>query len=45
MSFPMEDVVNNFRHFLLSVKRATGNSKESDNTDRKSGGAKPGEVF
>ncbi|KAH9486351.1 50S ribosomal protein L1 [Psilocybe cubensis] len=41
MSFPVEDVANNFRQFLLSVKRATGNLKDSENTDRKSGGAKP----
>ncbi|KAF4611951.1 hypothetical protein D9613_004166 [Agrocybe pediades] len=44
MDFPMEDVVTNFRQFLSSVKRATGNSKEQDAGDRKlksAGGARP----
>ncbi|KAJ3512510.1 hypothetical protein NLJ89_g3477 [Agrocybe chaxingu] len=35
MQFPVEDVVTNVRHFLASVKRATGNSKEADAADRK----------
>lgn len=34
----MEDVVNNFRQFLLSIKRATGNSRDAENTS----GARPG---
>lgn len=44
MHFPVEDIVTNFRHFITSVKRATGNAKDPDAVDRKlnSGGARPG---
>lgn len=44
MHFPVEDVVTNFHHFMTSVKRATGNARDSDAADRKlnSSGAKPG---
>lgn len=41
----MDDVVTNFRQFLTSVKKATGNSKEPEAADRKSknsGGGRPG---
>ena len=34
--FPVDDVVTNFRHFITSVKRATGNVKDPDAADRKS---------
>lgn len=34
MQFPIEDVVRNVRHFLTSVRRVTGNSKDAD-SDRK----------
>lgn len=44
MHFPLEDIVTNFRHFITSVKRATGNAKDPDAADRKlnSSGARPG---
>ena len=44
MHFPVEDIVTNFRHFITSVKRATGNARDPDAVDRKlnSGGARPG---
>lgn len=44
MHFPVEDVMTNFRHFITSVKRATGNAKDPDAVDRKlnAGGARPG---
>jgi hypothetical protein len=35
MHFPVEDIVTNFRHFITSVKRATGNAKDPDAVDRK----------
>ncbi|KDR85632.1 hypothetical protein GALMADRAFT_53656, partial [Galerina marginata CBS 339.88] len=35
MNFPVDDVALNFRQFLASVKRATGNSKDADSGDRK----------
>ncbi|KAF9486378.1 ribosomal protein L1 [Pholiota conissans] len=35
MAFPVSDVENNFRQFIVSVKRATGNAKDPDATDRK----------
>ncbi|KAF8910043.1 ribosomal protein L1-like protein [Gymnopilus junonius] len=44
MDFPMDDVVTNFRQFLTSVKKATGNSKDPEAADRKlknSGGGRP----
>ena len=43
MHFPLEDIVTNFRHFITSVKHATGNAKDP-NADQKlnSGGARPG---
>ncbi|TFK41919.1 ribosomal protein L1-like protein [Crucibulum laeve] len=42
MHFPVEDVVKNVRHFLASVKRVTGNTKDIE-ADRKSkaAGSKP----
>lgn len=45
MTFPVNDVETNVRAFLDSVKRATGNAKSTDPTERKmkaSGGARPG---
>ncbi|PPQ77003.1 hypothetical protein CVT25_014820 [Psilocybe cyanescens] len=41
MNFPVDDVVNNFRQFLLSVKRATGNSKEPETAADRKSGARP----
>jgi len=38
--FPVEDVVTNFRLFINSIKRATGNAKDPGAAGRK-GGAKP----
>ncbi|KAF8203903.1 ribosomal protein L1-like protein [Pholiota molesta] len=35
MAFPINDVENNFRQFIVSVKRATGNAKDPDAVDRK----------
>lgn len=40
MNFPIEDVVRNVRHFLASVKRATGNTKEEDKKSKNT--SKPG---
>lgn len=43
MNFPIEDVVKNVRHFLVSVKKATGNMKDdSDRSRPKTTGPKPG---
>ena len=44
MHFSVEDIVTNFRHFITSVKRATGNARDPSAADRKlnSGGARPG---
>lgn len=44
MHFPVEDIVTNFRHFITSIKRATGNAKDPDAADRKlnAGAARPG---
>ncbi|KAG6842381.1 hypothetical protein C0991_007511 [Blastosporella zonata] len=39
MHFPVEDMVKNIRHFMASVKRVTGNTKEGE--DKKNSGAKP----
>lgn len=47
MHFPLEDVEANVRHFIASVKRATGNAKDPAAKDRKlksAGGARPGEL-
>jgi len=42
MHFPVEDVVKNIRHFLSSVKRVTGNTKDGqDSRGLKNSGAKP----
>lgn len=41
MSFPMEDVVRNARHFLSVVKAATGNTADANDRQSK-GGLKPG---
>jgi large subunit ribosomal protein L1 len=46
MNFPVEDVVKNVRHFMSSVKRVTGNTKDADDSRRlKNSGAKPGKLF
>ena len=43
MHFPVDDVVKNVRHFMSSVKRVTGNTKETEDSRRlKNSGAKPG---
>lgn len=43
MHFPVEDVVKNVRHFMASVKRVTGNTKDAEDSRRlKNSGAKPG---
>lgn len=45
MHFAIEDVVKNVRHFMSSVKRATGNMKEAeDSRQSKNSGAKPGKL-
>jgi len=41
MHFPIEDVIKNFRYFLSSVKRATGNTKDEESRRAKSVGARP----
>jgi len=42
MHFPVDDVVKNVRHFMSSVKRVTGNTKEAEDSRRsKNSGAKP----
>ncbi|KAF8963941.1 ribosomal protein L1-like protein [Flammula alnicola] len=44
MTFPVTDVETNFRQFIASVKRATGNAKDTDAAERKlksAGGARP----
>lgn len=38
MNFPVEDVVKNVRHFLSSVKRATGNQRDSTSEKSQKGG-------
>ncbi|KAF7969856.1 hypothetical protein HWV62_25862 [Athelia sp. TMB] len=38
--FPIDDVVKNVRHFLGSVKRATGNEKDTESDTKKSKGPK-----
>ena len=43
MFFPVEDVVKNFRHFMGSVKRATGNEKDTESDAKKAKGTKTGE--
>ncbi|KAK1218496.1 hypothetical protein PQX77_018822 [Marasmius sp. AFHP31] len=35
MHFSVEDVVKNFRHFMISVKKSTGNSKETQSRKSK----------
>jgi len=42
MDFPIPDVETNVRLFIASVKRATGNAKDTDNPDRKSKGSPGG---
>jgi hypothetical protein len=39
--FPINDVEKNFRHFMQSVKEATGNIKDS----KKQGDVKKGTLF
>ncbi|KAF8665507.1 hypothetical protein AX16_000522 [Volvariella volvacea WC 439] len=41
MHFPVEDVVKNVRHFLASVKKVTGNSKDEEARKAKNAGNKP----
>ncbi|KAH7915707.1 ribosomal protein L1 [Hygrophoropsis aurantiaca] len=41
MHFPVEDVIKNVRMFVTSVKRVTGNQKDTESTDRKSKSVKP----
>jgi len=41
LNFPIEDVVKNVRHFLASVKKATGNTKDIENDRKGKGNAKP----
>ena len=41
MTFPVEDVVRNVRHFLGVVKAATGNMVDKNDRQAK-GGPKPG---
>lgn len=41
MNFPIEDVIRNARHFLTTVKKATGNLADKDVRQSK-GGPKPG---
>ncbi|KAF8079066.1 ribosomal protein L1-like protein [Lyophyllum atratum] len=42
MTFPIEDMLKNIRHFMASVKRVTGNTKEADDSRKlKNSGAKP----
>jgi hypothetical protein len=48
MTFSVSDVETNVRAFVDSVKRATGNAKSLDSSDRKlksSGGSRPGQQF
>lgn len=42
--FPIDDVVRNIRHFLGSVKRATGNEKDTEVDTKKTKGPKAGEL-
>ncbi|KAG6874416.1 hypothetical protein C0995_015152 [Termitomyces sp. Mi166 len=43
MHFPVEDMMKNIRHFMASVKRVTGNTKEAEDSRKlKNSGAKPG---
>lgn len=44
MFFPVDDVVKNVRHFLGSVKRATGNEKDTESDTKKSKGPKAGKL-
>lgn len=44
MFFPADDVVKNIRHFLGSVKRATGNEKDTE-SETKSKGPKAGKCL
>ncbi|KAG5718700.1 50S ribosomal protein L1 [Termitomyces sp. T112] len=42
MHFPIEDTMKNIRHFMASVKRVTGNTKEAEDSRKlKNSGAKP----
>jgi large subunit ribosomal protein L1 len=41
LSFPVDDVIKNVRHFLGSVKRATGNERDME-LENKSKGPKAG---
>jgi hypothetical protein len=48
MTFSMTDVETNVRAFVDSVKRATGNAKILDSSERKvkaAGGSRPGQVI
>lgn len=43
MSFPVEDVIRNIRHFLSAVKDVTGNSVGKSEQQPAGGPSKPGE--
>ena len=45
MQFPIEDVVRNVRHFLTSVRRVTGNSRDPDSDRRGKASGAPGMRF
>ena len=45
MQFPIEDVVRNVRHFLTSVRRVTGNSRDPDSDRRGKASGAPGMAF
>ncbi|KAG6813992.1 hypothetical protein H0H92_004485 [Tricholoma furcatifolium] len=42
MHFPVDDMVKNIRHFMASVKKVTGNTKEAEDSRKlKNSGSKP----
>jgi len=45
MDFPVEDVVKNVRHFISSVRKATGNTKEAQQSNKGKGSPRPGMSF
>lgn len=42
LHFPVQDVVQNIRHFLASVKKVTGNARDADARRTKGSGPRPG---
>lgn len=42
LHFPVEDVVQNIRHFLASVKKVTGNTRDAEARRMKGSGPRPG---